>query len=886
MAISDFRDFLYPVWYKDSTGNKISVQRTNETYEIIKNKVLLKEIPDEFYKVNITNYYEIKQGNIPSDNEYYVDYYTGEIVFNESQNAKTITVSSYYARGIIYIFAERIITDFDSQNNNIKETFKTLIDNLNHKGVYSSSTTYYPRNIVSYAGGSYMCIQQCTNIPPSNTLYWQQLTNPGLELVFRNEYDNGLTYDAKDLVSYDGSLYYCLQPSTGNLPTDNAYWSVFLVAKTAGVMLKNTKTITSATSNITIDIVGFNYLNDYLMVFTNTTYIEKDQDYTINVNGVSIDKISGTWSTDGTATTFNFIVFKNVIQTINFNDGSLIQDRSVVNTKLALNSITNDELSSSNKNYSYNAKGYDTLQHTVDAAKNGGSGIVYLPPGTFTAPIVMDIAYGNYSNITIMGSGPGATVIDMTGMGSTLASQQAAITVSGSTGGKITLAADAAEGDASVTVSSSSGLSVGDWVQLGSDGFIAYHADYKANKGEIKRIRTIVGNVLTFEDNLFDAYVTADNAFVRKVNFVNNITIRDLTIKGTDSTNGESGIRFTYCYNPRVENVHFEYMDIYQCLFDSCLYPKAFGNHFQGTYYDQLTGINFYAVCVLNSTQWPNIFGNTSVECRHLFVSTAHSYGQDKYGQPLFINVEGNTAHHCNGSYAYEHHGFGRFINIIGNTANNCFAGVNIEGSDVIVANNQFYDCSNYGVVIGDGPNIKNITVENNNIVRCLGGVYVYGTVDYQIDKVKILNNTITTSSTGNGVYTTSYVTNIEIVDNQIYGIGGSFGYGVNNYSVGADISGNRINNFAGAIYNLASDCIIKRNKIDTTTLTHGIYNNGGADCIITENRLKNIKSTAYAIALANTSTYNIVSLNNYRGNTNGLSQGTGTGHVVANNVA
>jgi hypothetical protein len=335
MAIDTFRDPLYIKWYTDSQGNKISVERLNEQYQIVKNKITLAEIPDEFDKVQIDNFYEVKSGKTLDINEFSVNYTLGEITFHESHEAETITIKKYKSRGIIYYPASRVYSEYDPETHEIKETLQNVVNNMTHRGEYSNIVQYYPRNIVYYAGGSYMCIKRCINIPPSNTSYWQQLTLPGLDLVFRGEYDHGLSYDAKDAVSYGGSIYYCLTSSTGHLPTDTNYWSIFMPKSIAGI-LKNTVTFNTPKSNVQIGISGFNYQNDELMVFVNSTYVEKDKDYTMNIDGLSIDKIDGSWSEDGSTTTINFLAIKNVLTTINFNDGSLIQDASVPKTKLTV----------------------------------------------------------------------------------------------------------------------------------------------------------------------------------------------------------------------------------------------------------------------------------------------------------------------------------------------------------------------------------------------------------------------------------------------------------------------------------------------------------------------------------------------------------------------
>jgi hypothetical protein len=43
---------------------------------------------------------------------------------------------------------------------------------------------------------------------------------------FTGEYDNGTTYSVGQSVSYNGSSYVALAPTTGNLPTDTAFWQL------------------------------------------------------------------------------------------------------------------------------------------------------------------------------------------------------------------------------------------------------------------------------------------------------------------------------------------------------------------------------------------------------------------------------------------------------------------------------------------------------------------------------------------------------------------------------------------------------------------------------------------------------------------------------------
>lgn len=52
----------------------------------------------------------------------------------------------------------------------------------------------------------------------------------GSALTSKGAYAGGTTYAINDLVTYNGSSYLCIAPTTGNLPTDGTYW-VLLAAK-------------------------------------------------------------------------------------------------------------------------------------------------------------------------------------------------------------------------------------------------------------------------------------------------------------------------------------------------------------------------------------------------------------------------------------------------------------------------------------------------------------------------------------------------------------------------------------------------------------------------------------------------------------------------------
>lgn len=224
--------------------------------------------------------------------------------------------------------------------------FDTELDKFTYMGTYSSSTTYNKRNIVSYNGNTYLCLIDGTlNINPTNTSNWAKIAEKGakgdkgdrgadgINLPYKGEYNPTTTYNVDNLVTYNGSTYVCIQTSTGNVPTDTNYWKLF-VAKGASILLtqlKNTVTLSSDSTNIPIGIPEFNASQDVLMVFKNSTYVHQGVDWDINPDLISIDVLSGTWLA---GTEVNFVVLKNMQQSLIYTDGTMLQDNSVSDAKL------------------------------------------------------------------------------------------------------------------------------------------------------------------------------------------------------------------------------------------------------------------------------------------------------------------------------------------------------------------------------------------------------------------------------------------------------------------------------------------------------------------------------------------------------------------------
>lgn len=98
--------------------------------------------------------------------------------------------------------------------------------------------------------------------------------------------------------------------------------------------LLHTEKITQDQNYANIGITNFNPNEDVLFAICNNTWIQKDEDYTINGGLLRIESKDGSNWKNGT--TFNFVALKNVDKdALPTTDASLLQDGSITIAKLA-----------------------------------------------------------------------------------------------------------------------------------------------------------------------------------------------------------------------------------------------------------------------------------------------------------------------------------------------------------------------------------------------------------------------------------------------------------------------------------------------------------------------------------------------------------------------
>ncbi|MBO7693852.1 MAG: hypothetical protein J6T10_14625 [Methanobrevibacter sp.] len=122
----------------------------------------------------------------------------------------------------------------------LQSNWQSEVDKFAYRGVYSSSTTYYKNNIVSYTieAHTYLYINissQSKSVPPTDSTVWQQFTVVGAQgltgdaMSFLYEWNNATQYTPQDCVSYNGKLWGCVSANQNSAPSSsNNKWKVVM----------------------------------------------------------------------------------------------------------------------------------------------------------------------------------------------------------------------------------------------------------------------------------------------------------------------------------------------------------------------------------------------------------------------------------------------------------------------------------------------------------------------------------------------------------------------------------------------------------------------------------------------------------------------------------
>jgi hypothetical protein len=313
------------------------------------------------------------------------------------------------------------------------------------------------------------------------------------------------------------------------------------------------------------------------------------------------------------------------------------------------------------------------------------------------------------------------------------------ITATGTISGDLTntLASNALTSANSVTLAAGKGanFAAGDLVVLQSEAAMPYTA-ITGKRAEFHLVESISTDTLTFAGLLSFDFNTADTALVRKVTPISELTIRNITLRCTDTTNYRRALtELKWCRNLKLENVVVEgtpspAIQLYGC-YDTEI------NNIRGynLLSDDATDFG-YVITELGINKGLRVNGGSGDRVRHFY--TTGGWAAFGYGTPMGSQINGATALNCRRAGFDTHE----------------------DGIDI-----AFNDCTVVGSAASGGQArcVRN-KFNNFRVINCVGeAVYV----DSSAQSTEI--NDLTSKNTNKGTY--SAVSRIErgaIFDNGV----------------------------------------------------------------------------------------------------------------------
>lgn len=248
---------------------------------------------------------------------------------------------------------------------------------------------------------------------------------------------------------------------------------------------------------------------------------------------------------------------------------------------------------------------------------NNGSGkrILKFPAGTFHIKSRLKILKGD---IQIVGEGK-ATKFMLQG-----GENAGYITMFGGESGNYELAQDALRGDSKVTLTSTSGLNVGDYFIVKQGGSLIRPNAMPPITGSETQIFKIIaksGNELSLDMN-FGIPFFKDHTSVLKMNFLKNIRFHNFYIERTSTTSGDGDVNI---YLRMLQNAEFSNIESKNALKTHIALFNSkdvifFQNYLHGNFGCDNCGGYQYGISLISCTQ-VNLINNRGSNLRHFFIS-------------------------------------------------------------------------------------------------------------------------------------------------------------------------------------------------------------------------------------------------------------------------
>ncbi|WP_445474203.1 disaggregatase related repeat-containing protein [Methanococcoides methylutens] len=313
----------------------------------------------------------------------------------------------------------------------------------------------------------------------------------------------------------------------------------------------------------------------------------------------------------------------------------------------------------------------------------------------------------------------------------------------------IYLSNNANSGDSSVTLSSTTGLNVGDYMKISDDSSIFDQGTY-FNNGELAKIIAIDGTTITIDRPLYDNYTKANNAKIRQISMFENIKFENIDFVGYGIETDSAAIYLYGAKNCTISNCEFtgfgdrviNFLDCLNCVVER----NVFKNNFK-------TGTG-YGVALVNACDNITIINNSFLENGRHYIAVGGGTGT-KVSDGLCRNVSviNNIFENSTDEAINTHTPTKSMFRVVDNEFFNCLKGIEFSNSDSFITNNTFVNCMIAIDTYGTGNHLIEGNYFKDNQISCApsassiikgnlfdDGGYIIPILDVVIDNNRFVN--------------------------------------------------------------------------------------------------------------------------------------------------
>jgi Pectate lyase superfamily protein/Right handed beta helix region len=453
------------------------------------------------------------------------------------------------------------------------------------------------------------------------------------------------------------------------------------------------------------------------------------------------------------------------------------------------------------------------IQNALEYAKNNKIPAIYAPAGTYKITDSLTI----HSNLLFYGAGSN-TVFDGSSLPTgTALGQIKLFKVEGSLSSTTTTvtASLSALGE-NIAVSNSVGFNPDDLVIITNDEpYTAGTAQPGWKKGELQIINSVDTSSLNIKDTFLFSYDSTQNLLVRKINAIENVTLRDFNIKLGGVGKAHNAISCNYTKNIIVSNLNIDGAEDTGVMLFNSYRPTVINNEISNSTSPSTIGNTGYGISVMDACKGVLLERNTFRNCRHGVAGGGTR-------PSVLVNVFNNKAFGNKLAYPFDCHEPCFYWTFKENLADGCYGGVVARGQYITVENNDIINSIGSAIKVESYTAVTNqfgIVVKNNRIKNSNGfGIDVNG---YQ-GKIResIIEGNVIDNVKTKGINLYNFA-GVEISNNTVLNVASGWGIyagGLSN-NKGYDLT---LNNNRGSY---TRDAIVYLEYIDRVDINGGKYN-------------------------------------------------------------